>query len=418
MRRYMGLLAALALAAGNARAQQAPLYWWVQAGAQGEWQLRSVWEPGASCPAPATVRSAPSTDFPVVVCQQTLGAQPVRLPGAARPLGTPSDVRRVVVIGDTGCRAQEQDCADVASWPFAAVAGQASQAGAGLSVHVGDYIYREKCIQGKPGPCGDRWATWFADWFQPAGELMTMAPWVFARGNHEDCTRGGRGWFVFFDPRPFPANGCTPATDPYAVQVPGVGTLLVMDSACAPWYSTGCWSIDPPGSDDGPVNDPAQAVPAYAAQFRQVAQLAGAGPAWLVTHVPAWARDFPGSADSAGAYILQAALRQASPGGELPAAVKLSLVGHVHAWEALDFAAGRAPVLILGDGGTSESEDLPTEMPSPADGVAVEGYWSSLAFGYTVLDADGGGGWRATLVPVSGSGAAVTCTLRDAQMTC
>lgn len=417
MRRLIGLLAALGVATGGARAQQAPLYWWVQAGAQGEWQLRSVWEPDAACPPGATVRADSSAAFPVLVCQQTLGSQPVQLPRTPRALGAPGAVQRVVVIGDTGCRAQEQDCSEISSWPFASVAAKAKDGGQGLTVHVGDYIYREKCYAGIPGPCGDNWATWVADWFQPAHELLTAAPWVFARGNHEDCTRGGRGWFVFFDPRPYPANGCTPATDPYAVQVAGVGSLLVMDTACAPWYSTGCWSIDPPGSS-GPVNDSSQAVPAYTAQFRQVAQLAGAGPAWFVTHVPIWTRDFPGQADSIGAYILQDALRQASPNGELPAAVGLSLAGHVHAWEALDFAVPRAPVLVLGDGGTSESAGLPTAMPSPAGGVAVHGYWSSLAFGYTVMDADDAGGWRASLVPLAGTGAGMTCTLRTGQLAC
>ena len=195
-------------------------------------------------------------------------------------------------------------------------------------------------------------------------------------------------------------------------------------SACAtaspsecPASDTSAGMLTPPRSS-GPVNDSTQAIPAFAAQFRQMAGMTGAGPAWLVTHVPTWTRDFPGQADSIGAYILQSALRQASPNGELPAAVGLSLVGHVHAWEALDFAAPRAPVLVLGDGGTSESEGLPTAMPSQAGGVAVDGYWSSLAFGYTVLDADGAGGWRATLVPLSGTGAAMTCTLRGGQMAC
>lgn len=417
--RWMAVLTVAAAGRADAQAlQQAPLYWWVQAGASGEWQLRSIWPRGAACPAEATVRAQPSADFPVLVCQQTLGGQAVQLPRAPRPMAAPSGVRRVVVIGDTGCRAQEQNCADPASWPFATVAGRAATAGGNLTVHVGDYIYREKCIQGKPGPCGDKWATWVADWFTPAGELLNAAPWVFARGNHEDCTRGGRGWFLFFDPRPVPSGGCAGTTDPYAVQVPGVGTLLILDSACAPWYSTGCWSATPPGGSR-PANNPAQAIPAYAGQFRQLARLAPAnGPAWMVTHVPLWVRDFPNQLDSTGAYILKAALRQASANGELPASVTLSLVGHVHAWEALDFAAPRAPVLVLGDGGTSESVDLPTSMTSPADGVAVEGYWSSLAFGYTVLDAQPGGGWRATLVRVTGDGAGITCTLNGGQLTC
>jgi hypothetical protein len=389
------------------------LYWWTQAGAQGEWQFRTVYSAGTSCPAPATVRAAPSDSFPVLVCQQRLDGTPVQLPGMARPApAPPSRVQRVVVMGDTGCRADEQDCDVSADWPFAAVAYAAARAGGGLSVHVGDYIYRETARDcGGNLPCGDNWKAWNADWFSPVGELLPAAPWVFARGNHEDCTRGGRGWFVFFDPRDMPAGGCAGTTDPYGVQVPGVGTLLIMDTACAPWYSTGCWPKN--GQNDTTV-----AIPAYARQMSQLPRLIPAGqPAWLVTHVPTWARDFPNQLDSAGAYILQAAVRRAFAGGEMPPAIGLSLVGHVHAWEALDFASPRAPVMIVGDGGTSESVGLPPAMSSPAGGVAVEGYWSSLTFGYTVLDA-AGTGWRATLVPVSGTGPAMTCTLANAQLRC
>jgi len=417
MKRIPFILAALlALCAHPARAQQGTLlYWWTQAGAQGEWLLRTIYSSGTSCPAPAAVRAAPSDSFPVLVCQQRLGAAPVQLPGMPRPAAPPpTRVQRVVAIGDTGCRAAEQDCGVAADWPFAAVAHRAAGANADLAVHVGDYIYRETAHDcGLNTPCGDNWAAWQADWFGAVHELLPAAPWVFARGNHEDCTRGGTGWFLFFDPRDVPANPdrCAGTTDPYGVQVPGVGTLLIMDTACAPWYSTGCWPLNG-------QNDSTKAIPAYAAQYRQLPALMAAGqPAWLVTHVPTWARDFPAQLDSAGAFILQSAVRQAFRGGELPAGVALSLVGHVHAWEALDFAAPRAPILVVGDGGTSESVGLPPTMASPAGGVAVDGYWNSLAFGYTLLEVTASG-WTITVVPVSGPGPGVTCTLADGQLTC
>lgn len=409
--------AALVLLAGATKAegQGTPLYYWVQAGAQGEWQFRSVYEGSVACPAPATVRAPASDNFPVTVCQQTLGSQPVQLPGMPRPLAAPSRVQRVVVIGDTGCRAKEQNCYNAASWPFAPVAHGAAGAGGDLAVHVGDYIYRETCVAGKPGPCGDKWATWVADWFQPAGELLTSAPWVFARGNHEDCTRGGRGWFLFFDPRAWPADGCDPTTDPYAVQVPGVGRLLILDSACAPWYSAGCWSTG--GSD--PINDSTQAIPAFARQLTALAAMAqGPEPAWLVTHTPIWAQDDSAQADSGGSYILQSALRRVSSAGGLPPSVSLSLFGHIHLWEAMDFAAPRTPILVLGDGGTSEVPGVPVPARGTLiDGVAVEGFWMSRAFGYTVLQA-AGSGWTATLHPLPGTGAGTTCTLSGGELAC
>lgn len=416
MIRIVSILLMLLATAGPARAQQGTLlYWWTQAGAHGEWQLRTVYGGGTSCPAPASVRALPSDSFPVLVCQQRLDATPVQLPGMARPAAPPpTRVQRVVVMGDTGCRASEQEC-DPASWPFAAVAHQALQADGDLSVHVGDYIYRETAKDcGDNLPCGDNWSAWHADWFAPVHELLPAAPWVFARGNHEDCTRGGTGWFVFFDPDTVPRNAdrCAGTTNPYAVQVPGVGTMLILDSACAPWYSTGCWPLNG-------QNDTTRAIPAYAQQLTRMMGLIPAGQtAWFVTHTPVWARDFPNQLDSAGTYILQSALRRTTPNGELPPAVALSLTGHVHAWEGLDFALPRTPILIVGDGGTSESVGLPPAMASPAGGVAVEGYWSSLAFGFTLLQASGNDTWRVTLVPVPGGGTGMSCTLAGGQLRC
>ncbi len=420
MRRIVGVLAALVAFAGGAEAQgRTPLYWWTQAGAQGEWLFRTVYDGGSTCPAPASVRALPSDSFPVLICQQRLAAAPVQLGGMPRPAAPPpGQVSRVVAIGDTGCRASQQDCSDPAAWPFAAVAYRAREAGGDLTVHVGDYIYRETlkdCGQQKT-PCGDNWAAWHADWFQPVGELLASAPWVFARGNHEDCTRGGTGWFLFFDPRDVPTNPdrCAGTADPYGVKVPGLGTLLIMDTACAPWYSSACWST----GGSSPVNDSTPAIAEYARQYRQLPGLVGTGqPAWLVTHVPAWARDYAGQADSIGAFILQRAIRRAYPSGELPPAVSLSLVGHVHAWEALDFASPRAPYLVVGDGGTTESENLPTTMPSPAGGVAVNGYRSGLAFGYTLFQARPDG-WSVTLVPLPGTGPGIACALSGSQLKC
>lgn len=46
----------------------------------------------------------------------------------------------------------------------------------------------------------DSWEAWRADFFAPAAPLLSRAPWVPARGNHELCSRAGPGWFYFLDP--------------------------------------------------------------------------------------------------------------------------------------------------------------------------------------------------------------------------
>ncbi|HEX8244485.1 MAG TPA: metallophosphoesterase [Longimicrobium sp.] len=392
----------------RAQAQVRPLYAWMQAAAGGAWQVRMVLQPSQPCPAPYRVRAEPDTAFAVRVCEWTFAEGARRRVVAGDTFALPDSVFRVTVIGDTGCRATLQNCADPLAWPFARVADDAARAGGQLAIHVGDYIYRERCT-GQYQPCGDNWVTWEADFFAPARNLLPSAPWVFARGNHEDCTRGGRGWYRFLDPGPFPAAGCQFVTDPVAVQVPGVGRMLLFDSACAPWYSSGCWSTT------GGINDSTKAIPFYADQFRKTMPLAAA-PSWFITHVPLWAKDATGSEtspnpDSAGAYILQSALRAATGQDGFPPAVALSLVGHIHIWELIGFAAGRAPVLVAGNGGTARNDPIPAPT-GRLDGVAVTSFTETRAFGYTTLERIGGS-WRATLHAIDAS-----CTIGAAQATC
>ena len=160
---------------------------------------------------------------------------PRRVAGRALPLPK-ANPRRIVVMGDTGCRIKTADrvfqaCNDAAQWPFAAVAGAAADARPDLVIHVGDYHYRENaCPAGNAGcagsPWGYGWDAWEADLFAPAERLLAAAPWIVVRGNHESCSRAGQGWWRFLDPRPLaPRQDCNAAADdasgdysePYAV---------------------------------------------------------------------------------------------------------------------------------------------------------------------------------------------------------
>jgi hypothetical protein len=113
---------------------------------------------------------------------------------------------RIAVLGDTGCRITyyaDQGCHDQKTWPFATVAASVASQQPDLILHLGDYYYREvPCLASAttcaPGPYGDREATWRAEFFGPAKPLIARAPWVFGRGNHEDCQRGGYGWSYYF----------------------------------------------------------------------------------------------------------------------------------------------------------------------------------------------------------------------------
>ena len=181
--------------------------------------MRSVIAPGMACPKvvadgtalTSDTRGKVDGDYPVQTCiaHAAPSSRAITVDGLAAP-ALPSDIKRIVVIGDTGCRLEgsfTQDCNDPAKWPFATVARLAAARHPDLVIHVGDYYYRETaCPDNQPGcagsPFGDNWAVWQKDFFDPAAPLLASAPWVMVRGNHELCSRGGHGWFRLLDPHP------------------------------------------------------------------------------------------------------------------------------------------------------------------------------------------------------------------------
>ena len=251
----------------DAEQEAAAAYRWVELGPEGTALARAVIAQGESCPAiqldgdtqAMTLRSEnPPPGFEEVqACEAvipsgttsaSIGEQALALP-AASP-------QKIVVVGDTGCRVkgddvQNCDGADVDSlgpaWNFAQVAAAIDAVEPDLIIHVGDYHYREY------GTCGERcdqstigytWTSWKADFFDPAQALLPEAPWVFIRGNHEDCgtdttsARAWKGWFYFLDPHALPADpwtwqNCQTYTDPYRVPA-GAQNILVMDTSEIP----------------------------------------------------------------------------------------------------------------------------------------------------------------------------------------
>jgi hypothetical protein len=267
-----------------------------------------------------------------------------------------------------------------------------------LVVHVGDYYYRESpCPEGHAGcagsPWGDNWATWQADFFSPAAALLEAAPWVLARGNHEDCRRGWNGYFRLLDPRPL-ARSCADATEPYGVAAGGIDMVL-FDSSAA--------------SDDRPK-------PERVAAYRRQLEAAHPAGAWFVTHRPLWAVDT--WLDKAGrpvALDINASL-QAASGNALPG-IALVLAGHIHNFEALAFADGRPPQLVLGTGGSALS--LPVTVP--LEGRAMAGTTVTQGrvaheFGFTTLER-APQGWDASFRDPAGR-PRFTCRLGQAQLDC
>jgi hypothetical protein len=374
---------------------------WVELGPDGVILARAVMAKGSACPSlllgavakPMQARVQPNDKHPVLVCEAEIpaGTASASLEGHALPLPKKT-ATRIAIVGDTGCRVKGNDpqaCNDPKRWPFAAVAQRIADSKPDLVIHVGDYLYRElECPKGNKdcagGPAGDGWKTWKADFFAPAKPLLRAAPWVMIRGNHESCTRSGHGWFRYLDPRPMPAS-CTEYTKPYAVPFADVKGI-VLDSAMA--------------EDE---KAPADQVTAYAEQFKEISALASDN-SWILTHRPIWAFA-PSRAKTAEEKLeIRNATLQAASENRLAAGVKLFVAGHVHFFEVLTFKTERAPVLVVGNGGTLLDRPITSPLVGKSLGGAeiAFGEVKAQGFGFVTMSPSGMG-WIASLRDVEGN---------------
>jgi hypothetical protein len=335
-----------------------------------------------------TPRAQPDSDFPLTVCEAAIPKSARRAAIGAADLPLPAArIDRIVIFGDTGCRlkgADIQNCDKPEDWPFATVARLAAGHHPDLVIHVGDYYYRESpCPAGRAGcagsPWGDNWASWNADFFAPAQPLLAAAPWVMVRGNHEDCVRGGPGWYRLLD------GAASPLACPGAVSAPmrvdlGGLALDVLDSA---------------GTDDRAT--PPAAVASFAAQLDAVKTAPSKGGAWIVTHRPIWGMVPVAKAGPIGPLEVPInATEQAAARGRDLAGVTMVVSGHIHHFASFSFAGSRPAQLIVGTGGdVGEPSDTPRFIDGQVklDGMAARRFGFDR-YGFLVLErkADGWAG--------------------------
>lgn len=347
-----------------------------------------------------TIRQAASESFPVTTCQAIppLTAKYIQVAGLA--LATkPAKLQRVIVIGDTGCRLKgplTQDCNDTQRWPFPLVAQRAAAKHPDLVIHVGDYYYRETpCPPGNAGcagsPHGDLWPSWDADLFTPVAPLLTAAPWIFVRGNHEQCGRGADGWFRFLDAA-FKPQRCEDSitSAPFTIRIDGL-TMNVMDSA-----------------DTDDVEAPAKLVELWTKQLDQLGSAVEAGHGWILTHRPIWGID-PKVVGKARPNGLEAAKPSDGDAPMLPGfnavdfpsnrteqvasdprkltGTDMILAGHVHLFTTLSFGPERPVQLIVGNGG--DNPDIAVAGPNirteTVDKMSAK-LFQIQRYGYMMLD--------------------------------
>ncbi len=385
---------------------------WVEVGPPNAGIVRALTE-GADCPVARfdgrtvsmNVRAAPNSDFDILVCEAEIppGTHGIEVAGRRlRPV--PEEPKRIVVIGDTGCRMKAggalddgfQACNDPDDWEFAKVAEQVASLKPDLIVYVGDYIYREQACDTneQPGCAGSpfnspgmRLETWMADFFDPATPMLEAAPNVFIRGDHEKCERAGQGYFRFLDPRPFD-GGCTDFSDPYALYFQGL-QLVIMDTVQAE-------DLEEDLSTEVVLDR-------YAADFEAARELVGPN-TWLASHRPIWglrpAQENDGSLELQKVNAsVQEALARSQLRGKLPAGVQLVLTSHIHVAEVLSFTGDRPPDIVVGTGGTK----LLPAVTEGLEGTLIDGEYVTHGtmlsrHGFFTFRPRGRNAWRANIL--------------------
>jgi hypothetical protein len=406
---------------------------WIELGPGGQIIARDI-APNATCPqididgklSDMTAR-APQTlpAFPVTACEAVIppGAKSVSIlkQSLVLPVARP---KRLVIIGDTGCRIKGdkvQDCESGKKWPFHKLAKQAAAWKPQLVIHVGDYLYREsECPDPKKcdsSPWGDNWPTWTADFFSPGTSLLAVAPWVMARGNHEDCDRAGAGYFRFLEttviqpdsPVPPP---CTEYTNPYAVPIGDV-TLLMLDSSAVKPLTSSESDDDEAEEEDGATATDTQEQ-TYAKQFTELWGMAGTNN-WLLMHHPLRAARHAKGGDGAIEKVTDTLWTAA---GDVPSSLDLIVTGHIHFTEALTFD-GHPSQLVLGGGGTKLTKDV---KDSDVNGKSIGGWKVTHAriiddFGYATVEEKGTNVWDLHVYGTDGT-KQMKCSIDGAEMTC
>jgi hypothetical protein len=340
------------------------------------------------------------TDFPITVCEAVY-PKDTHLYLNGKALVKPSyRSEHIAVLGDSGCKSPNQTCTlDSDNWFFNTLANISAKAKPEVVLHMGDYNYSgtpgsihllgeeskvqvydagDNTTQGMCKIAGpyygqnsqgsefkDSWKHWQQDFFNPAQPLLSSAPWVFARGNHELCSRAGPGWFYLLDSNsPLlgkyqkqlscpAANNSSPMifSQPYALNL-GKANILVLDSTNA--------------CDSGLLN-----LEQYQNQFllgKQMLQTLPTGFNILQTHRPMFAIDKLANVGNCGntqkgAYCpMSQTLQQANRLTGLTDEVQLLISGHMHRFQSTHFEASTFPdQLVVGTSGVSLAGNFPAK---------------------------------------------------------
>ena len=158
---------------------------------------------------------------------------------------------------------------------------------------------------------------------------------------------------------------------------------------------------------NGPV--PADVLPfnTYQAELQNVASLTSDTSLLSIftNHHPLLAFT-AGSPPTGGNPALLSVMSATYPTAYYPPGVGLALHGHVHDFQAINFASGHPATLVAGIGGDNLDAALPDPFPTgvlPAAGTVLDKITYSNTFGFLVMDRVGAKQWKFTAFRRDGS---------------
>lgn len=370
-----------------------------------------------------TERAAPANTFSafssLTVCEALMPrtALSAQIGDQDVPSRVPAIVKRMGVFGDTGCRMKktlDQLCDTPSEWPLSQIANSLVEQKPQVVLFMGDFFYREYiCDPSKTLMCGtspapldinfeynsvsnpfpkyvfsDSDYSWAADVFIPMKPILSLAPIVVVRGNHESCQRGGNGYFKFFDPHLGNEQLCAPQP-----KTDATGAQMVTNGhpqwKTAEPILTNSWStsfkvgpsrylrlsvVDSAYGFDFEV-DPAL-YPALHSQYESAAELAsptnlvkGRVPEnWLMVHQPLFGLDCSPDTISIndvnlfGDQCKWVSETQTAAAYGLLSNYNLVLSSHIHLAQAVQIP-GQPGQLVIGDGG-SKLQEIGVPYPS------------------------------------------------------
>lgn len=352
---------------------------------------RAIVPAGTSCPSVSATVKGKATSLPmkqrtpgastgsafsaVVVCDSAIpqGATTASILGTSIPAAMPKAATSIAYLSDTGCRIKltVQNCASAKGWPLGTNANLIAQSSPGVIIHGGDYIYREKaCPASNAQRCGgspapnkgmpflDNAALWFADFFDAVAPMLSTAPIIASRGNHEACDVAGNGFFLFMDPRPTTATACAPKGKKVPVYQ---SSSWAADISLAGGKDVRILVVDSTNGWDSVISP---YMPTQRQAYAQAAKLAkGAADAWLVVHRPLFGITSSQYNKQGDHYwVPWVSADQAAAAKGLLGPYSLIISGHEHLSQAVQVPK-QPPQFVAGGGATSLNPKTGYETP-------------------------------------------------------